>query len=253
MGKNMKKMLRCSCLLLVGVAAALTACTPSKEMPKVLKIGYTHYAPMAYFDEQAGVLTGFDVEFARKACAELGYQPEFVEIIWDSKVRDLQNGTIDCIWNGMTITQELQTEILVSDHYLENRQVAVLPAASVNDFTSVYAMGSVAMEKGGAAQALLTQGGISVSKMREGATQAAALALVGVDADCAVVDYVMAKHLVGKGVYDHLAFVEIGAPIEYFGVGFRKEDAELCNLLNGLIAAYEADGTLDGLRVKYLG
>lgn len=249
----MKKLLRYGCLLLVGIAAALTACAPSKEMPKILKIGYTHYAPMSYFDEQAGELTGFDVELARKACAELGYQPEFVEIIWDNKVRDLENGTIDCIWNGMTITQDLQTEILVSAPYLENRQVAVLPTASVNDFTSVYAMESVAMEKGGVAQAMLVQGGMPVSVMREGATQTAALALVGEDADCAVVDYVMAKHLVGKGVYDHLAFVEIDAPTEYFGVGFRKEDAELCNLLNGLIAAYQADGTLDGLQVKFLG
>lgn len=237
----------------MGVAAAVTACAPSKEMPKVLKIGYTHYAPMSYFDQQAGELTGFDVEFARKACAELGYQPEFVEIIWDNKVRDLENGTIDCIWNGMTITQELQTEILVSDPYLENHQVAVLPVGSVDAFTSVYALESVAMEKGGAAQAMLTNGGLSVMSMRESATQMAALALVGKDADCAVVDFVMAKHLVGKGVYSHLTFVEIDAPTEYFGVGFRKSDAVLCQQLNGLIATYLADGTLDALKVKYLG
>ena len=232
----MKRITKYICLALAGLAAMLTGCTPKREIPKVLKIGFTYYEPMTYFDTEAGQLMGFDAEFARMVCAELGYTPEFVEIIWEHKVADLQNGTIDCIWNGMTITEELQEQILVSDSYLQSRQVAVLP-------------------KENAAQGLLTVGGLPTSSVREAVTQSSAIAeVIGGNADAAVVDYVMAKRLVGKGLYDGLTFVEIeDAPEEFFAVGFRNTDAELCEKLNGLIEKYYKDGTFDALKSKYLG
>lgn len=251
----MKRITKYICLALAGLAAMLTGCTPKREIPKVLKIGFTYYEPMTYFETEAGQLMGFDAEFARMVCAELGYTPEFVEIIWEHKVADLQNGTIDCIWNGMTITEELQEQILVSDFYLQSRQVAVLPKEEADVFSSVYEAERVAFEKGGAAQGLLTVGGLPTSSVREAVTQSSAIAeVIGGNADAAVVDYVMAKRLVGKGLYDGLTFVEIeDAPEEFFAVGFRNTDAELCEKVNGLIEKYSKDGTFDALKSKYLG
>ncbi len=250
----MKRIRKWICLALAGAAVMLTGCTPKRELPKVLKIGFTYYEPMTYFDTEAGQLMGFDGEFARMVCAELGYTPEFVEIIWENKVADLQNGTIDCIWNGMTVTDELQKQILVSNSYLQNRQVVVLPKDDVAGFSSVYETARVALEKGGAAQALLTAGSLPTSAMCEAVTQSSAIAeVIGGNADVAVVDYVMAKHLVGKGVYSDLAFVEMeGAPDEFFAIGFRNTDAELCKKVDGLIDKYSKDGTFDALKTKYL-
>ena len=242
------------CLALCGCALSLAACKPDAPEYKVLKIGYTHYQPMSYLDEKQGRLAGFDVEFATQVCNELGYTAEFVEIIWANKTRELENGAIDCIWNGMTMTDQLQQQILVSEPYLENRQVAVFPV-SMEGYPSVFSLETIAVENGGAAEALLQKNGVQSSSMRGAATQSAALAeVLGGNAQAAVVDYTMAKCVVGKGVYQGLAIAEIeNAPVEYYAVGFRKSDTELCAKVNELIAKYQANGTLAAWEKKYLG
>ena len=250
--KQTKKLLA---LGLIGCSLAMMACAPPTASHKVLKIGYTHYQPMNYMDEQQGMLVGFDAEFARKVCDELDYQIEFVEIIWENKVHLLQSGAIDCIWNGMTITEELTSEILVSKPYLENRQVAVVPMTYTQSPTSIFGFASVAFENGGVAEDMLMEGGLPYSAMRESATQMAALAeVLSGDAEAAMVDYTLAKCVVGKGVYGSLSYVELeGVAVEYYGVGFRKSDAELCQQVNALIDKYMADGTFAAWESKYIG
>lgn len=240
--------------LLAGCGLCLMGCMPEAKPHKVLKIGYTHYQPMNYMDEKQGKLVGFDAEFARQVCDELGYTAEFVEIIWGNKVRDLKAGTIDCIWNGMTITEELSAEILVSDPYLANRQVAVVPLSFSQNPVSLLDFSMVAFEDGGVAESLLIKGNLPHSSMREAATQRAALAeVVAGNADAAIIDYTMAKNMVGKDVYAELSFVEIeGVETEYYGIGFRKEDTELCGKVNQLIEKYKQDGTFESLENKYL-
>ena len=68
-------------------------------------IGITYFEPMNYMDEN-GELTGFETEFATKVCDQLGVKPKFQKIDWDSKEVELNAKTIDCIWNGLTITDE---------------------------------------------------------------------------------------------------------------------------------------------------
>ncbi len=68
-------------------------------------IGYTVYEPMNYTDAD-GNFTGFDTELATAVCAKLGVEPDFVEINWDTKVVELDAKSIDCIWNGMTLTED---------------------------------------------------------------------------------------------------------------------------------------------------
>ena len=97
-----------------GSAAPTGSQTPAAESDLdyvkgngVLKIGYTLFEPMNYLGED-GELTGFETEFATAVCAKLGVEPKFVEINWDAKLLELESKNIDCIWNGMTITPELQ-------------------------------------------------------------------------------------------------------------------------------------------------
>ena len=101
----------------------------------VLKIGYTLFEPMNYLGED-GELTGFETEFATAVCAKLGVEPKFVEINWDAKLLELESKNIDCIWNGMTITPELQEAISISDPYIKNYQVVVIRAADADKYTS---------------------------------------------------------------------------------------------------------------------
>lgn len=98
-----------------------------------LVIGYTVFAPIAYFEGQE--FTGFDTELAKKVVAYINEQDgtniqiDFQEIDWDSKESLLANGTIDLVWNGMTITPERSSEMCISIPYLYNNQVAVIRKA----------------------------------------------------------------------------------------------------------------------------
>lgn len=93
----------------------------------VLVIGVTNYPPMNYLDD-AGNWTGFDTEFAQAVCETLGVKAEFVEISWEAKETELASKNIDCLWNGMCITEERKEMWEVSIPYMNNTQAMVMKA-----------------------------------------------------------------------------------------------------------------------------
>ncbi len=90
-------------------------------------IGITLFAPMNYEDDNQELI-GFETEFAEAVCAKLGVEANFVEINWNSKEIELNSKNIDCIWNGMTITDERLENMSISVPYMENKQVMVSKA-----------------------------------------------------------------------------------------------------------------------------
>ncbi|MBO5364454.1 MAG: transporter substrate-binding domain-containing protein [Clostridia bacterium] len=89
-----------------------------------LVIGITLFAPMNYYDENEELI-GFETEFATAVCEKLGVAPKFTEINWDTKEIELNAKSIDCIWNGMTITEERAENMSISVPYMANKQVMV--------------------------------------------------------------------------------------------------------------------------------
>ncbi len=108
-------------------------------------IGYTVFAPIAYTDN-ASKFTGFDIELAREVVNylnttyTLSLEVEFQEINWDAKETLLSGGSIDLIWNGLTITEERSSNLCISVPYLNNRQVAVIRKADASKYTSKESM-----------------------------------------------------------------------------------------------------------------
>ncbi|MBO5733979.1 MAG: transporter substrate-binding domain-containing protein [Clostridia bacterium] len=98
-----------------------------------LVIGITDYAPMNFKDD-AGNWTGFDTEFAIAVCEKLGVEAEFVEIEWDSKFIALESKAIDCIWNGMTISDEVLKNTSCSMAYVKNAQVVVMAKDKIDQY-----------------------------------------------------------------------------------------------------------------------
>ncbi len=92
-----------------------------------LIIGITLFAPMNYEDDNQELI-GFETEFAEAVCAKLGVEANFVEINWNSKEIELNSKNIDCIWNGMTITEERAENMSISVPYMQNKQVMVSKA-----------------------------------------------------------------------------------------------------------------------------
>ena len=216
-----------------------------------LIVGITDYEPMDYKDEN-GEWTGFDAEFARLFAKELGVEAEFFVIgDWNKKVFELDSKNIDCIWNGMTINEELLKTTNCSDPYVVNAQVVVMKADAVGNYTTADSLKDlkVAVESGSTGEKAAKNAGITNLI----ATNDMAKALLEVKAgtaDACVIDITMAKTMTGEGTdYADLA-VGISLTSEEYGVGFRK-GSELTAMLNAFMDKLIADGTLPALAQKY--
>ena len=131
----MKKIL--ALILALSMVFALGACAKKPAAEKTdaeyitdkgeMIIGITLFAPMNYYDAK-NELIGFETEFAKAVCEKLGLEVEFQVIDWNSKETELASKNIDCIWNGMTITEERMENMQISIPYMENKQVVVVKA-----------------------------------------------------------------------------------------------------------------------------
>ncbi len=164
-----------------------------------LVVGITDYKPMDYKEEGSEEWIGFDADLAREVGIKLNIAIEFKEIDWDNKILDLKAGRIDCVWNGMTITNEILAEADVSVPYMENRQVAVVLKSNAEKYASLDKMAGarIAAESGSAGETFvknnesLVNGLVSVTAQSD-----AFLEVMSGKSDIAVVDYMMAKALI---------------------------------------------------------
>lgn len=215
-------------------------------------IGYTVINPLNYTDEN-GELTGFETEFATAVCEKLGVEPEFVEINWDSKEMDLNAKTIDCVWNGMTITPEREENMSISTPYLENRQVMVVKKENIEKFTESVDGATVIAEAGSAGEELVAEDKVFANaNYTSVASQATALMDVAAGtSDVAVIDYVMAGGSVGDDTdYSDLAIIDKDFVSEEYGIAFRK-GSNVTDAVNKAITELMQDGTLIVLADKY--
>ena len=214
-----------------------------------LVVGITDYAPMDYKVEGSDEWTGFDAEFARAFAADLGVEIEFIEIDWDNKVFELDAKKIDCIWNGMTITNEIMLATNVSDAYVKNAQVVVMAADKVADYADAASMADLAfaVESGSAGEDAAKENNFTYTAVL---TQADALMEVkSGTADACIIDITMANAMTGAGTsYETLA-KGIELTSEEYGVSFRK-GSDVTAVLNQFMVDNKAE-VLDGLATKY--
>ena len=219
-----------------------------------LVIGITDYKPMNYYDEN-GTLIGFDTEYAKAVCKNLGITPKFVEINWDNKEIELNAFNIDCIWNGMTYTAERDKNMDFSQKYIHNAIVAVIRKADASKFTSTATLSSatLAAEGGSTAEGVITDDkNLSKATYVPSDTLIASLMEVKAGtADAAIVDSTMAEDLVGTGAYKDLMIIDgLVLSDETLAIGFRT-NSSLVAKINEATNALLADGTLQALAEKY--
>ena len=215
-----------------------------------LVVGVTSYEPMDYQDA-SGAWTGFDAEFAQAVAQKLGVEAQFIEIDWDNKFFELDSKAIDCIWNGMTITEEVQRNTSVSDPYVKNAQVVVMPKDTAAGYDAVELLQGLnfAVEAGSAGEAAVKElTGVTCTSVQ---SQASALMETAAGtADACVIDITMANAMTGPGTgYENLV-IAMELSSEEYGIGFRK-DSDLTAKVNGIMKDLMADGTLDALAAKY--
>lgn len=164
-------------------------------------IGYTVYAPMNYTDDK-GEFVGFDTEFAKAVCAKLGVEPEFIEIDWDTKEIELNAKSIDCIWNGFTMTEEREENLDFSVPYILNKQVVVIRKADADKYKDTASLKDarlVAEVSSAGETAIADDENLSQANYTAVTKQTDALLEVKANtADAAVLDYTLANAMVGK-------------------------------------------------------
>jgi len=214
-------------------------------------IGYTVYEPMNYTDEN-GVFTGFDTELAIAVCEKLGVTPKFQEIVWETKVVELNAGTIDCVWNGLTIDEDRKAAMEITDPYVVNAQVVVMLAGKEYNSTADLAGKNVCAEQGSAGQSTIeADEGLKQATFVPKKVQTACLMEVAAGTcDAAVLDITLANAMIGEGTdYENLVIVDQLAE-EFYGVAFRK-GSDACAATNAAFDELIADGTMGALAEKY--
>ena len=214
-----------------------------------LVVGITDFAPMDYKND-AGEWVGFDADMARAFAESLGVKVEFVEIDWDNKVLELDGKSIDCVWNGMTLTDEVTSAMECSNAYCNNAQVVIVPTDKASQYQTVESCAALtfAVEAGSAGKDEVEALGYSFTEVK--AQSDALMEVAAGTSDAAVIDSLMAAAMVGPGTgYEGLTYI-VGLNAEEYGVGFRK-GSELAQKLNEFFAASYADGTMQAIAETY--
>ena len=237
-------------LLLVSALAGCSAKKETTDSEKIkaagkLVVGITDFAPMDYLGDN-GEWIGFDADLARAFAESLGVKAEFTVIDWDNKTLELNAGNIDCIWNGMTLTDGVKAAMETSKPYCGNAQVVVAPKDKAAGLD--YGALTFAVEAGSAAEELAQEKGWKVASMQ---SQGDALLEVASGAsDACIIDQLMAGAMIGEGTcYPDLVLVE-GLNAEEYGVGFRK-GSDLAAKLDAFLDGKYKDGTLAQVAQKY--
>ena len=270
----MKKFI--STVLALGMAASLAACggsastaastestaasaadaTADSDLAYIknkgkMTIGYTVYEPMNYTDAD-GNFTGFDTELATAVCEKLGVEPDFVEINWDTKIVELDAKSIDCIWNGMTLTDDIMANTACTKAYAKNAQVVVMKADADYSSTADLVGKTIVAEAGSAGESAISEDeSLSQADYVSKSVQTDCLMEVAAGtADAAVLDLTLATAMIGEGTsYEDLAYtVQLNS--EEYGVGFRK-GSDLVDAFNEFWKQAVADGTVEQIAATY--
>ena len=216
-----------------------------------MTIGYTVYEPMNYTDAD-GNFTGFDTELATAVCEKLGVEPDFVEINWDTKIVELDAKSIDCIWNGMTLTDDVMANTTCTKAYAKNAQVVVMKADADYSSTADLVGKTIVAEAGSAGESAINDDeSLAQAEYVSKSVQTDCLMEVAAGtADAAVLDVTLASAMIGDGTdYANLAIKdELNA--EEYGVAFRK-GSNAADAVNAAFDELKADDTMQALADKY--
>ena len=250
----------------------LTACTQKASDPKQdnwdkyqeqgsITIGFDNtFVPMG-FEEMNGQYTGFDIDLAEAVSEKLGFKVQFQPIDWDMKETELQNGTIDAIWNGYSATDERREKVAFSIPYMENQQVLVTKKSkqirSVEDMKDK-TLGAQAGSSGYLdfeAQPDLLKNRVKDQKANQYQSFNEALIDLKNDRiDALLIDRVYANYyLQSEGILNDYNVFSAGFESESFAVGVRPADKRLLTVLNQAFIELYKEGKFQEISQKWFG
>ena len=248
----MKKAL--AILLALLCVCGMAGC--EKKDAGTLVIGLDDSFPPMGFRDESGNLVGFDIDLAKEACERMGYTPEFKPIDWDSKEMELNTGSIDLLWNGVTISESRAKEMLFTAPYVANTQIILVRKDSGIATKADLAGKAVGLQAGSSAVDALYKDAETADSLKEVNEYADnMLAFLDLEIgrlDAVVVDVIVAGYYIRTSGKDFEILDEnFGA--EDFGVAMKLGNTELLSKLQKTLDEMVKDGTAGKISQEWFG
>lgn len=270
----MKKII--AILLAVGMMAAFAGCgktgnaasASDDSWKKVQQAGKLvvglddAFPPMGYVDTKTGGIIGFDVDLATEVCARLGITLKLQPIDWDNKQMEVDNGNVDCLWNGFSKTPEREESFNLSTSYMQNNQIILVKQDATYKNLADLKGKTLGVQADSSAEDALNKSVEFKSSLKS---------VVSID------DYAKAVMEIKNGTIDAIAIDEVVARFymtnepgayrilnkadgtieslakEDYVVGFRKADDALKAKIEETLKAMAKDGKLAEISKKWFG
>lgn len=211
------------------------------------------FPPMGFTDESNEII-GFDIDVAQEVCDRMGIELVKTPINWDTKEEDLNVGKIDCIWNGMSINPARAEAMNLSEPYMKNEMIFVVPADSDIKSMDDLAGKTIGVQTGSTAQEILEAADlyadITESPLEDNVTALNQMELGFSDA--VFLDSVVANYLITSHDKDYV-ILDGNLEAEEYAIGFRKKDQALRDEVQKQLSEMKADGKLGEISEKWFG
>lgn len=239
--------------------AAATESKADESYDKVIEAGKlvlgldATFKPMGYTDENDNIV-GFDIDLATEVCKRMNIKLETYGVNWDTKEIDLDAGTIDCIWNGLSVSPARKEQMLMSDPYMKNEMIFTVNADSELKTLDDLKGKTIAVQNGSTAQEILAKSDLAADiTVNELATNVEALNQLEMGmCDAVFLDSVVAKYEINTSK-KAFTIMEEGLEEEEYAIGFRKGDQALCDKVEEVLSEMKADGTVEKISTKWFG
>ncbi len=222
------------------------------------------FPPMGYIDTETGKTVGFDIDMAAEACKRLGIRAKFQPIDWENKLAEINNGNVDCLWNGFSKTAEREKQLDLSIPYMKNNQIVLIKTGLPYQGLESLAGKTIGVQSDSSAETALNDAANAPFKkslkeiVRIDDYSKAVLEIQNGTVDAIAIDEVVARYYLTKnpGAYAILqdkGGKDVSLAVEDYVVGFRKSDDTLKQKIEGALKDMSKDGTAAKISQKWFG
>lgn len=249
-------------IIIAGVFIEIKTQTKEKgdSLQKVLSkktfiLGLDDSFPPMGFRNENNEIVGFDIDVAKEVCKRLNVELVVQPISWTAKEQELNSYNIDCIWNGMSINNDRKEAMCLSNPYLKNNMIFVVKKDSnINSINDLKGK-KVGVQAGSTAEEILQGAEISKDLSQVVTYSENITAFMDMEinqTDAVFIDDVVANYYITSNNKDYRVLSDVLEEEEY-AIGFRKNDTELCEKVNDILAEMKKDGSLGEISTKWFG
>ena len=215
------------------------------------------FAPMGFRDE-SGELVGFDIDLARAVAEELGMNFEFKPIDWKAKEAELSAGTVDCLWNGMSVTPDRIEGMALTYKYLNNKIVLMSLADSDLDVTSADQLKDLKIgTQAGSAALEMLQANEAYDSFKDNISEYDKYDTAIMDLKAGRVDVIAVDQVLGEYTNNNLGgemkecTYSLGD--DFYTIGCASDNTELRDKINDALKKLIDDGKATEISEKWFG